>query len=295
MPYENDCFVTSANLGVSNWEKTKQFVSQIITESGFSLSNEEWEKVKIIAIEKSRQKSPEEFLEELSCNNPGIMALSDYRGNDTKILFECLSCGNKWETFPGLVLLGHGCPKCGKKRGADYKRKSNEQFLIELKELQPDVTVLGEYYDNKTKLLCQCNICDNVWEAYPQNLLRGQGCKIYGRKKDRIIIKGSYVDSSKKIEVICKKCKYDWFANPSDLLGGHGGPKCAGSIKRTNEQFVAELTELFPNIIPLEEYKNANAKISVKCLNCNYEWMTRPHDLLRSKGCPECRKNNNNR
>ena len=75
-----------------------------------------------------------------------------------------------------------------------------------------------------------------------------------------------------------------------DLLHGHGCPKCAGNIKKTHSQFSDELKTVLPSIEPLEEYRSANAKIMVKCTVCGHTWNVRPHDLLRSKGCPICRK-----
>lgn len=57
---------------------------------------------------------------------------------------------------------------------------------------------------------------------------------------------------------------------------------------KTNDEFIAELKEKNPTIIPLEEYKGATTKILVRCLICRYEWLVRPNDVLNGKGCAKC-------
>ena len=61
--------------------------------------------------------------------------------------------------------------------------------------------------------------------------------------------------------------------------------------KKTHEEYVAELKEKNPTIIPLEEYVNISKKILHKCMVCGNEWMVQPDQLLREHGCPKCTKN----
>ena len=310
LPFETNCYARSTSLGNSNWSETKAFVNSLLSDQDLTLEEEKWEHVRSLALEKSRRKTNEEYLAELRLVNPNIRVIGEYRDNSTKVRYECLVCGKKWTAMPGSVLSGHGCPSCGSRRSADSKRKTHEQFIIELQKINPKVIVLGQYTNNKTKILCECRDCKNRWEILPQNLLRGQGCPRCGRiraakknkktqeqfvdelrqKNPSILLVGEYINSSTKVEAECKVCKYRWHANPMDLLGGHGCPKCAGSIKKTNSQFCDELRKVLPSIEPLEEYQSANTKIMVKCSACGYTWKVRPHDLLRSKGCPICRK-----
>ena len=309
-PFETNCYICSTNLGNSNWSETKAFAKRLLSEQGLLLEEEKWEEVRTLALEKSRRKTNKEYIEELRRINPDIRVIGEYRDNSTKVKYECLVCGKKWMTMPGSVLSGYGCPSCGSQRSADSKRKTHGQFVLELQEINPKVTVLGNYINNKTKILCECKDCKNRWEMIPQNLLRGQGCPKCGRiraanknkktqelfltelrqKNPLVSLVGKYINSSTKVEVECRICNYKWRANPTGLLGGHGCPKCAGSIKKTHSQFYDELKKVLPNIEPIEEYKSANTKIKVKCCICGYLWNVRPHDLLRSRGCPICRK-----
>ena len=40
----------------------------------------------------------------------------------------------------------------------------------------------------------------------------------------------------------------------------------------------------------LGEIINTRTKVLCLCKICNHEWLTRPHDLKRGKGCPRCAK-----
>lgn len=61
--------------------------------------------------------------------------------------------------------------------------------------------------------------------------------------------------------------------------------------RKTNEEFIKELTEKFPNfpIIPIDEYYNNNTKIRCKCLIHKDIVQTTPKRLLKGHNCcPKC-------
>lgn len=314
-PFDSNCYTTTNNLGNSNWDETKCLVQKLLHNHNLSLLEDQWDTIRYTAITKSKKQTNEEYTKALYAVNPKIEAISKYLDSSTKVKYRCLICMNTWEALPGSVLSGHGCPNCGRQRTTDSKRKSHKQFILEMKNINPNITIVGEYVDTKTKILCECCDCGNIWEMRPQSLLKGQGCPKCGRlrateknrktnsqfieelsiKNPNLIVKGQYINSSTKIEVECKKCGYIWLANPTTILNNHGCPKCARTLKKTHEQFINELKQKFPYIQPLDNYCSANKKINVKCNNCNYIWEIRPHDLLRSKGCPYCRKIKNSK
>lgn len=309
-PFDKNCYTSAIHLGNSNWSKTKSFVQKLLYQQKIKLREDQWETIRSNAIEKSKKRTGKDFVDALYIVNPRIKVIGKYLDNSTKVRFQCLTCGNVWEAMPGSVLSGHGCPTCAKRRTADLIRKSHEQFILEMKRINPNISIIGKYVNTKTKILCECRICKNMWEMRPQGLLKGQGCPTCGRiraaeKKKKthdqfvtelkqvnpnLIVRGKYIKSSIKIEIECGTCGYLWNANPMSVLRGHGCPKCAGSLKKTNSQFIQELKLKFPYIRPLDDYRSANEKITVKCLVCNNIWIIRPHDLLRSKGCRNCRK-----
>ena len=59
-------------------------------------------------------------------------------------------------------------------------------------------------------------------------------------------------------------------------------------LRKTNEEYVKELREKNPEIIPLEEYRGNTKEILHKHIPCGYEWNVPPKRLLRGNGCPKC-------
>lgn len=60
------------------------------------------------------------------------------------------------------------------------------------------------------------------------------------------------------------------------------------SRKITNEIFIRELNEIHPNLISLTEYKGSKEKIIVKCVEHDYEFTTKPNNLMSGRGCKYC-------
>lgn len=54
-------------------------------------------------------------------------------------MVKCMLCGNEWTVTPGSLLNGTGCPKCAKKNKSNKQRKTKEQFIEEMKILNPNV------------------------------------------------------------------------------------------------------------------------------------------------------------
>lgn len=184
---------------------------------------------------------------------------------------------------------------------ASGKRYTIDEFKIKLSDVNSNIKILSDVYvNNHTPLKCKCKVCNNVWEAKPQHLLRGHGClkchldkislsidDIQSRVKDIIIINMN----DDKLNCKCKICGYEWYTYKSCILQNHKCPQCA--IKRrtlTNEEFINRLDKINKNIILLEEYKGINNKIKVKCKICEEEYKITPNNLLKGKGnkCKNC-------
>lgn len=102
-----------------------------------------------------------------------------------------------------------------------------------------------------------------------------------------------YKGSRVKILCRCKVCGHGWPVRPENLMAGQGCPNCA--IKRnsdrqrkTQSEFVVELSVKNPTVDVLEPYKNANTKIQFRCRVCQHEWPAKPSHVLNGHGCPVC-------
>lgn len=54
--------------------------------------------------------------------------------------------------------------------------RTHEEFVIDMKHINPNVVVLGKYIKSNMKVKCQCKICGNIWTPIPNNLYRGSKC-----------------------------------------------------------------------------------------------------------------------
>lgn len=99
--------------------------------------------------------TPESFKEVLKEKNPTIIPLEDYNGTNTKIKFQCAICGYTFNTTPYNVERGSLCRKC-----YGTALKTNEEFLQELKEKNPNLIALSEYRGANSRMLFHCNICN---------------------------------------------------------------------------------------------------------------------------------------
>ena len=85
----------------------------------------------------------EEFINELKEINNNIEILGKYEGSKIKIKCKCKIDGHEWEVKPNDLLKDVGCPKCYNNRRGDTLRKTYEEFINELKEINSDIEIIG--------------------------------------------------------------------------------------------------------------------------------------------------------
>lgn len=169
-----------------------------------------------------------------------------------------------------------------------------------------DIEILGTYINTRTKIKCKCKIDGYEWSPRPNDLLRGHGCPKCGgtakltheefmekfnkqntHAKD-IEILGTYINNHTKILCRCKIDGYEWTPVADSLLQGCGCPKCVGTAKLTQKEFINKLHQINPNIEVLGTYVNAQTKINCRCKIDGYKWEAKPGNLLNGHGCPQC-------
>ena len=184
---------------------------------------------------KKRTKSHKQFVKEVEEINPNIEIIGQYVNSQTKIKCKCKIDGHEWEAIPNdLVIKGSGCPKC-----SNHIQRTTEQFIEEMKKINSDIEILGEFINVMTKIKARCKTCGLEWEVLPYNLLRKSGCpKCSERMKKTteqfikeikeinsdIKVLGEYINNRTKIKVRCKTCGHIWEATPDSLLQGCSCP-----------------------------------------------------------------------
>lgn len=187
------------------------------------------------------------FIERMKNVTNKIEITETYVNMNSLISCKCSMCGNSWSATPAHLLNGRGCPECAKEVRAIRLRKTPEDFIKDLKKVNPDIEPLSTYLNSSTYIDCRCSVCGNVWRAKPGNLLSGRGCnkcanKLRGMKyrksqelfvsqvasaNDMVEVVGKYITNKKPIQCRCKKCGYVWYGSPKRLITGSGCPICS--------------------------------------------------------------------
>lgn len=86
---------------------------------------------------------------------------------------------------------------------------------------------------------------------------------------------GIYVNSCTKMLFRCKICGKEWEAKPAQVMSGTKCRSCAIKIsadaqRKTNADFLEELSIKNPAVVPLEQYVDNRTKILVRCIKCDY-------------------------
>lgn len=150
-------------------------------------------------------KTTEQFIDEMSVKNPNVKILGKYRNSKSKIETLCLKCNYTWMPTPNTLLKGEGCPKC-----SGLMRKTQEEFVQEMAEKHPTITVIGEYVNNRVKVKCFCNNCNTYFYNSPHAMLsNGNGCSncTTSRGENRIKEWLNNNDVEYNFQYVFKECK----------------------------------------------------------------------------------------
>lgn len=203
------------------------------------------------------------------------------------------------------------CPWC------NHSKRDKETLQKEINQLFDNIEVAGEYINASTKMDFRCTKHNYVFSATPNNILRKEGCPLCGKEinsknrtkthdefikevsdvfGDELEIISKYKGARDKVVCKCKKHNIEFESIASGLVHGSkiACPVCMGEKTRercikSNEQFLVELKEANPHIIPLEKYVDDHSKILCKCSIHSYTWMAAPNKILHKyTGCPKC-------
>lgn len=191
------------------------------------------------------------------------------------------------------------------------KKKTHDEYVLEVSQVNSDVEVVGQYIDAKTPIKHYCKRHNLLWDVCPQSILNGSGCPECGKEKisnkkgktheqyvsevsninPNIEVIEKYIGANIPIKHLCKEHNIIWNAYPTNILRGHGCPYCAGNIKKSHDQYVYEVSKINPFIEVVEQYINARTPIMHRCKIDGHEWSVAPYVILRGDGCPKCAGN----
>ena len=229
--------------------------------------------------------SNNEFLERMCKINPNIQILEPFINTSSYIKYKCLQCGYINSTIANHLLKGHGCPKC-----AHNFKMTQEEYEERIKNVNPNLKILGKYIRGKDKIEYICTKCGYKNKTIAADLLRGTGCpKCSGKIKftqsefEEVIksrnynlqILSQYNGARHDIMYKCLICGYEGKCKAYHLLEGQGCPRCRSSKGER------QITIFFNNYnIIYEAQKKYSDLIGVKGGLLSYDFYLPDYNLL---------------
>lgn len=207
-----------------------------------------------------------------------------------------------------------------KEGGLKMTRKiTTEEFKKRVYDkVSNEYEVLGEYVNNKTKILMRHNseTCGNhEYLVKPKSFLDGNRCpacndKRKGRKSkttkqfkkelhdlvgDEYTLIGEYTGATNKVKLIHNVCGKEWEVKPNEFLSKNS--RCFHcrikdhnlKQRRTHQQFLDEVKKKYGNDYEvLSEYINSKSKVLVRH-KCGLTWEIRASHLMERDMCPKCK------
>lgn len=213
-----------------------------------------------VALAKTR----EQYVEELSIKNPTVQLIGEYKGTNTSTEHYCLIHDVIWNMEPANALYGQGCPKCKSDKITSALRKSEDEYIAELCEKNPNLILSGTYINYRTPVEHYCKTHDVFFNISPLSALRGAGCRQCGSEKLQValtksqeeyinelsdvnpyvVLIGEYTGACINTPHKCLKCGCEWNPKPNDVLHGSGCPSCTQSKGEQKVRLWLEKNEL---------------------------------------------------
>ena len=253
-------------------------------------------------------KTTSEYIKELKNITSDIVLVDEYKNCKTPVTHYCKKHNIYWKATPNNILQGCGCQQCLKEKIGNKNRKTNSEYIKELKEKKKQIIPLEQYIDALTPILHKCLVCNFEWKARPANVLNHTGCpNCSGRQKktsekykkelqeinSNIIPLENYINVNHPIKHLCLVHNFEWNTTPASILQGCGCPQCSkekvgNALRKTKDQYIEELKHTGKNIILVDDYINSLTPVTHKCTVCGFSWKVAPARILYDTGCPHC-------
>lgn len=245
----------------------------------------------------ARKKTHDEFEQEVKKSAPEYELIGEYVGSKIKIEIEC-GKGHRYEVRPNDFLNGSRCARCNGNR-----RKTHEEFALEVTENLPNHRIVGRYVNASTSIEMVCDK-GHRYERVPNKILSERSCpqcrriekghtyeqfaKEVNKTAIGYLIVGKYVNVSTKVEMRCSE-GHSYSATPSSFLLGNRCPECNRLSKtKTHEQFIREAREFIANgYTIIGTYINNYTPLEVHCSNGHIYHPT-PNGILNGNNCLQC-------
>jgi very-short-patch-repair endonuclease len=181
------------------------------------------------------------------------------------------------------------------------KKIGNKEFDIRLENEFPNLVRLSDYINARTTIIFSCKRCKKQFKKKPKELSKIK-CSCEEReikykesiKNKEIELIEKYINIREKILHKCKKCNLLFKSSPKSILNSKiGCTSCSGRIFS-----IDKYKSLLPSNLKLisKEYIGSNKKHKHLCIDCNFEFITKPNYILHmNTNCPNCSKSKGER
>ena len=257
-----------------------------------------------------KRKTHEVFIEEIKSINKNIQILSKYSKSNEYIKCKCKIDGYEWEAVASGLLSGNGCPKCGIEKVQAPRRRTQEQFIEQLHDINPNIELTSSYIGSHDKISVKCNVCDYEWTTLPGSLLyKKSKCpqcignvitpsyfkeKIYNLVNDEYSLLTDYVDFDTRIIFKHNKCGKEFEMKPISFIKSK--TKCPNKNCK-HDIYIRNNKTIFNNKIVklgfelIGDYNGSDNSASFKCLKCDsIFYLSKASSIFSKRCCAECSK-----
>ena len=145
------------------------------------------------------------------------------------------------------------------------------------------------YYSMIGCLCPKCAIEKRVKERrYTLDEFVNESIKTHGKRYDYSRVK--YINNNTKVCIICPEHGEFWQTPTSHINNKSGCPYCAGTKKRSSDEFVKKAREIHGGKYDYSKvnYINQTTKVSIICPE-HGEFLQIPNSHLNGRGCPLCK------
>jgi len=114
--------------------------------------------------------------------------------------------------------------------------------------------------------------------------------EVYHLVKNEYTFLEEYINYNTHILCRHNKCNHKYNVTPNTFFKGKRCPKCYGTPKKSNDEFLKEVYDLVGSEYEfLEKYTTNLVPILCRHNKCGYEWNVIPVHFLRGRRCPKCK------
>lgn len=192
-----------------------------------------------------RKLTHEEFLKRVAFNTK-VEVVGIFERMSGTIACRCTVCNEIYNPNCQAILKGCGHKCCSSH--TPLTKKSHEQFKKEVKDIYPNIDLMGSYINMHTSIKCSCNHCG------------------YGLKEEWLVRPQSLIQRKNKSDVYCPACnRVRCIKGYTDLATTH-----------------PEIAELLADQSLIDKITCSHKeKVTLKCNRCGLEADERLYDIAR--------------